>query len=230
MNPSPTCLAANKIKGCIDGYHNSVGSRDRANRGAGGRCLTRRGSPDPVRGRRHDALSGVRAWRLREGDDEHAGFRTGDLRGSRGGGITRVALHQRRRRLRVGHRRRPPDAAVPRSAGGGAQAAGGTDLARRQAGRDGRVRRPRVPALRQPMGGRQRRAAWLAPHRALPPRRHESGLALRLRGRGDRQARVDGAGRQHDLCALRAPEGKRTRAADAQGPGQLPRLSRDHQG
>src|SRR5712691_6910121 len=38
-----------------------------------------------------------------EGDDEHAGFRTGDLRGSRGGGITRVALHQWRRRLRVGH-------------------------------------------------------------------------------------------------------------------------------
>jgi hypothetical protein len=33
-----------EIEGCIDGYHNSVGSRVPANRGAGAWCLTRRGS------------------------------------------------------------------------------------------------------------------------------------------------------------------------------------------
>ena len=70
--------------------------------------------------------------------------------------------------------------------------------------------------------------ARLPADRALPPRRHHARVDVRLRRRPDRKAHLDGAGRQYDLCALRAAARQWPRLARPQGRGELPRLPREH--
>ena len=64
----------------------------------------------------------------------------------------------------------------------------------------------------------------LSAHRTLSPGRHDAGVDLRLRGRFAGKANLDGARREHDLCAIH--RGARPPPAEAgrQGLGELPRL------
>ncbi len=136
-------------------------------------------------------------------------------------------MHQRAGRLCLGDRRRPAHPSLPRAPRRRPHASPRPHARRRQA-RGGRgVRRPDVGAGRQPLGRWHPGAARLPRARALPSRRHHPGVDLRLRRRAARQARVDGAGREHHLRSLRGPPGRRAARADAARARQLSRLPRD---
>ena len=141
-----------------------------------------------------------------------------------------MALRQRHRGLRVGHDRRHADPALSRPSDRRAGAAAGPHAARGPGSRHAGLRRTRLGARLRPLGERQHGSRGVSAHRALPPRRHDARLDLRVRRRARRKARLDGAGRQHDLRALARAARPGTADAHGQGARQLPRLPRNDAG
>src|SRR5207249_4398835 len=124
------------------------------------------------------------------------------VRRPRHGGAPRVAVHQRPRRLRLGHARGHADAPLPRPPDRRAAAAAGPARGGDEARRERRVRRRHLRAGYQPLGQRLGRPARLPPSRALPSGRHHARVDVRVSRRAAREARLDGARGQHDVRAL----------------------------
>src|SRR5204863_348440 len=109
-----------------------------------------------------------------------------------------MAVHQRRRWIRVRHRRRAPRPPLSWPPGGGTRASPRAHAPRRHRRRDRGVRRSRASALDEPLGRRHHRSVRISRDRALRTGRDHAGVDLRGRGRARREANLDGAGRAQD--------------------------------
>src|SRR5207247_5999267 len=115
-----------------------------------------------------------------------------------------MAVHQRRRWIRVRHRRRAPRPPLSWPPGGGTRASPRAHAPRRHRRRDRGVRRSRASALAEPLGRRHHRSVRISRDRALRTGRDHAGVDLRGRGRARREANLmeQGANTTYVRCAV----------------------------
>ncbi len=131
-----------------------------------------------------------------------------------------MAGHQRPRRIRLRHGGRAADAALSRAARRRVRPARPAPGARLEIRRDRLLSRRDVRVGRDALARRDDRAARLPLHRAVSARRQRAGLDVRVCRRAAREARMDGARREHDVRDVHARPCER--ASRAARKGALP--------